>query len=85
MGGKQQSRYVGLSLGFVDQVRRELAQLQADTRSKKRLRRLIHEAKQCLRRTKRQLEPLLPMAGRVFHGRAIRRPRHGKASIDVVE
>ena len=75
LGGKQQSRYVGKSPRFVEQIRRELAQLQAERRSRKRTRRLVREAKQCLRRTQRQLEPLLSMSGRVFHGRAIRRQR----------
>ena len=78
LGGRQQSRYVGKSPGFVKQIRRELAQLQAATRSHERLRRMIRETTQCIRKTKRQLEPLLPITGRVFHGRAIRRRRHGE-------
>jgi hypothetical protein len=78
MGGRQQSRYVGKSSGFVEQIRHELTQLQAARRSQGRRRRLIGDAKQCLRRTKRELEPLLPMAGCAFHGRMIRRRRPTK-------
>jgi hypothetical protein len=83
--GRQQSRYVGTSPGFVAQIRQELTQLQAETRSRKRLRPLLREARQCLQRTKRQLQPLLSLSGRVFHGRAIRRRRRGDTCVDVVE
>jgi len=59
LGGKQQSRYVGKRPGFIDLIRHELARVQAESRSRQRLRRLLREARQCLRRTKRQVEPLL--------------------------
>lgn len=84
MDGRQQSRYVGKSSGFIAQIRHELSQLQAATRSQERLRRLVRQAKQCLNRTKRQIQPLLPIAGRVFHGRAIRRQRNSETSADVI-
>lgn len=76
--GKQRSRYVGKVPEFVAQIRRELTELQADTRSRTRLRQLEEEALQCLRTTKQLLTPLLPAAGRVFHGRAIRRQRRNE-------
>jgi hypothetical protein len=75
LGSKQQVRYVGKSPEFVAQIQRELMQLQADTRSAQQLKRLIREANACLRKTKHQLEPLLPRAGRCFYGREIRRWR----------
>ena len=81
LDGKQQARYVGKNDGFVDQIRRELAQLQAERRSRQRMRRLDQMAKQCLRSTQRQLEPLLPMSGRAFHGRAIRRQKQCDKSV----
>ena len=64
MGSKQQVRYVGKNPAFVTTVQRELMQLQANTRSAQQLKRLIREANECLRKTKHQLEPLLPLAGR---------------------
>ena len=76
VGGKQHSRYVGKKPTFIALIERELAQLQSESRATKRLRRLEREAMDRLRRTKKQLEPLLSRAGRVFHGRAIRRQRH---------
>ena len=66
-------RYVGNHPGFVDQVRRELVRLQAPAKSRRHLRRLVRAANECLRRTRQQLNPLLPLAGRCFHGREIRR------------
>jgi hypothetical protein len=84
MGSKQHVRYVGSSPGFVAQVQRELTRLQADTRSAQQLRRLIREANECLRRTKHQLKPLLPLAGRCFHGREIRRRPPGQNDMRAV-
>jgi hypothetical protein len=72
-------------MAFVDQVQRELAKLQATTRLRRRLRPLVREARRRLRRTKRQLEPLLQRAGRAFHGRAIRRRRHGENNVCRVD
>jgi hypothetical protein len=85
MSGRQQSRYVGKRPGFVEQIRHELAQLQGAARSQERLQRLERQAKRCIRKTIRQIETLLPGAGRAFHGRSIRRQRHGRMSVDVVE
>jgi hypothetical protein len=73
MDSKQHVRYVGNNPEFVDQVQRELTRLQSRTRSHRQLHALIQEANKCLRRTKEQLRPLLPLAGRCFHGREIRR------------
>jgi hypothetical protein len=73
MGSQQQVRYVGGNSDFVALVEKELAALQARTRSCRELCRLMAEARRRLRATKRQLEPWLPLAGRSFHGREIRR------------
>lgn len=81
MDGKQHSRYVGKAPDFVEQIRRELTELQAGARSRNRLRQLEKEALQRLRVTKQQLEPLLAGAGRVFHGRAIRRQRQNETGV----
>ena len=75
MDGRQHSRCVGKEEGFIQQIRRELTQLQADARRQKQLRRLVREAKQCIRKTKHQLAPLLSATGHAFHGMAIRRQR----------
>ncbi len=85
LGGKQQARYVGRKPAFIALIRHELVRLQAESRSRQRLRRLLREAKQCLRKTKRQVEPSLARSGHVFHGRAIRRQRHGGDHICVVD
>jgi hypothetical protein len=85
LDGRQQSRYVGKKKAFVDQIERELAELQADTRLRRRLRPLVREARRRLRRTKCHVEPLLERAGRAFHGRAIRRRRHNGNRTYVVD
>jgi hypothetical protein len=86
MNSKQCVRYVGNNPKFVDQVQRELIRLQATTKSRQQLHRLIREANECLRRTKHQLKPLLLLAGRHFHGREIRRqPRHDDMCVDFNE
>jgi hypothetical protein len=83
MGPKQYVRYIGSNPQFVDQVRQELMRLQAPAKSRRQLQRLIREANECLRRTKHQVEPLLPLAGRCFYGREIRwQPGHGSACVD---
>ena len=73
VGSRQLVRYVGNNPQFIDQVQRELTRLQTRARSCRYLHRLIREANKCLRRTKHQLKLLLPLTGRVFHGREIRR------------
>jgi hypothetical protein len=76
MGTKQQhTRYVGNAPEFVEQVRGELKLLQAKERARRGLRQLAEEARRIAQDTKHLLEPLLPSAGRVFHGCAIRRRR----------
>jgi len=83
MGAKQHVRYVGNHPEFVDRVRRELRQLQARAKSRRQLRRLVRQARECLRRTKHQVTPWLPLAGLFFHGREIRRqPKRGDACVD---
>lgn len=86
IGSKQHVRYVGNKPAFVEQVREELTRLQSRTNSCRRLHRLIQEANECLRRTKHQLKPLLPLAGRCFYGREIRRrPERADACVDCNE
>ena len=75
VGCRQCVRYVGNSPGFAEQIRHELRQLQARTRSRRQLRVLVQEARKRLRKAKHRLEPMLPSVGRVFHGRSIRQPR----------
>ena len=73
VGSKQQVRYVGNQPGFVEQVRGELTRLQMRRRSNRQLHRLLREANECLRQTKRRLKPVLSRAGLCFYGREIRR------------
>jgi SPX domain protein involved in polyphosphate accumulation len=80
---RQHTRYIGNNEGFIDQVRKELAQLQAKTQSRRELRRLTKKARHIARSIKHSLEPLLPSVGRVFHGRAIRRPRANRSDGSV--
>jgi hypothetical protein len=77
IGTRQHTRYVGSNPRLVEQVRGELMLLQAKRHSRRRMRRLANEGRRVAREMKRQLEPLLPGVGRVFHGRTIRlrRPR----------
>ena len=65
--------YVGNNPEFVKQVQRELVRLQAHSRACRQLRILRREANASVRRTIRQLAPLLLPAGYCFHGREIRR------------
>src|SRR5665213_2676335 len=81
MGTKQLVRYVGSNPAFVEQVQRELAQLQKSTQSRRELRRLTREGYARLRSTKRQLQPLLQQVGLCFHGREIRRQPKSQASM----
>ena len=73
IGSRQHVRYVGNNPEFVDLVRRELTGLQAQAKACRQLHCLMREANACLRRTKHQLTLVLPLAGRVFRGREIRR------------
>lgn len=73
LGLQQHVRYVGNNSVFVDQVERELMELQKGSKSRRRLRRLSRKAKTCLRETKRRLEPMLANVGFYFHGREVRR------------
>jgi hypothetical protein len=82
-GTKQCTCYVGKQMEFVDQVREELKRLQGKIQSRRQLRRLAKEARVLARNTKCLLEPLLPDAGRVFHGRAIRRRRLNRSDRDI--
>lgn len=73
--GKRQVRYLGANLAFVEQVRRELTSLQESLKVHRRLRRLAHRARSCLRETKACLEPVLAETGHYYHGREIRKRR----------
>ena len=83
MQSKQVVRYVGNNSVFVAQVERELGELQNGTKADRQLRRLTRAAMLCLKRTKRCLEPYLPLANCRFHGREIRgRPKCQEAYVD---
>jgi hypothetical protein len=83
VAGRQCVRYIGNHPGFVDQVRGELMRLQAPAKSRHHLRRLVRTANECLRKTQEQLKPFLPLAGRCFHGREIRRQTEDGDARDV--
>lgn len=86
LGSKQHVRYVGNDPVFVEQIERELAELQTAAKAARQLRRLTRAAKSCLRTTKRCLAPLLPLAGCRFHGREIRgAPKCRSVSVDCKE
>ena len=76
---RRQRRQIVRSLGsdpiLCDQVREELALLQADRQLARELTKLTQAALQQLRLAKKILEPMLGTRGFVFHGMAIRRRR----------
>jgi hypothetical protein len=80
-GGRQVVRYV--RPGDVETVRAELSELQAARQLTKELNEATRLAREALRNTKIQLEPLVNELGFRFHGRAIRRPRKQKTSMDA--
>lgn len=83
MQSKQLVRYVGNNSVFVAQIERELGELQNGTKADRQLRRLTRAARSCLKRTKRCLEPYLPLANCRFHGREIRGgPKCREAHVD---
>lgn len=80
VGSKQCARYVGKCVGFVEQIRCELGELQRGSKSDRELRRLADQAKACLRQTCRDLDPVLHSVGYHLHGRQIRRRREDRKS-----
>jgi hypothetical protein len=75
--GKTKTAYVGADARFVEQVRRELAALQAPLRERRQLARMTRQAKQAYRSVKRQLVPVLAGLGYRYHGDVIRKSRRG--------
>jgi hypothetical protein len=73
-GGHQVVRYVGGARAAAV-VTEELAALQAGRRVRRELRVLNRAAREMLRESKSQLEPLLARRGFKIHGRAVRRCR----------
>ena len=79
VGGQQQVKYLGTDENYIQQLRRELADLQAAHRQGRHLQRLEKQAREVLRASKQLLVPHLPPAGFKFHGLAIRRSRRPQA------
>ena len=71
--GRQIVKYVGTEPMIVNALQQELRALQCEHHWARGLQRLAGEAHAELRRTKRQLQPLLKAAGMKFHGYVIRR------------
>ncbi len=70
------SVYVGNDLHLVARIRKELANLQAKTVSRRQLKRTVRNARHTLRCIKQSYEPTLRELGFHFHGRALRKFRH---------
>jgi hypothetical protein len=77
--GNQHVKYV--SAGQAAAVHVELEELQGAIRLKRNLAAATRAARQALRQTKRNLQPVLTTCGLAFHGLAIRRRRGPKRSI----
>jgi hypothetical protein len=77
--GRQVVRYIRPT--DIDRVRAELSELQAARRLNKELSQLNRLARQVLRDSKTQLQPLINELGFRFHGREIRRPRQLRKSV----
>lgn len=75
VNGRQRVVYLGTDARLADEIRRELAQLQADRRGYRKLACLTEEAYDVLRNSKQRLEVELSRLGLKFHGHAIRRSR----------
>lgn len=71
--GRQVVRYLGGDAQFVEQIERELGQLQHAVKERRSSRRLLRSAGSALRHLKQRLEPRLRLIGFHFHGREIRR------------
>lgn len=67
-GTRQVTRYIGVDAVLAEQVRDEIAALQASRTLDRQLRQLAREARKELRKTKRTLTPMLERAGFHFHG-----------------
>ena len=75
VNGRQRVVNLGADAQLAEEIRRELAQLQADRRGERKLARLMGEASDVLRKSKQRLEGDLRRVGLQFHGYAIRRSR----------
>ena len=75
INGRQRVVYLGTNVQLADEIRQELAQLQAGRRGERKLARLTDEAHDVLRKSKQRLEEELRRLGLKFHGYAIRRSR----------
>lgn len=75
VNGQQRVVYIGTDARLADEIRRELAQLQADRRGECKLVRLTAEAHDVLRKSKQRLDGEFRRLGLKFHGYAIRRSR----------
>ncbi len=73
--GRQRTRYLGSDPKFLEQIRRELAELQGPVRRHRNLQELRRQAWRGLRQAKSILAPLLAAEGWYYHGLTIRRRR----------
>lgn len=73
--GRQRTRYLGSDPGFLEQIRRELTELQRPVRRARNLQKAVREAWRGLRQAKSTLAPLLEAEGWSYHGLTIRRRR----------
>lgn len=73
--GRQSVRYIGTDAAVADEVRQELAALQAETRNERELKRIRKAAFRQLRDAKKKLGPLLAPEGFIFYGFELRASR----------
>lgn len=73
--GRQRVRYLGMCEKKAEAIRRELADLQQPHKSRLMIARLSNQACELMRRTKKDLAPLLEAAGYHYHGYEIRRTK----------
>jgi hypothetical protein len=75
--GRQRTRYLGANPARCEQVRRELALLQAPLRQARLAAQLLLEARGHLRSLRQELTAPMAARGKQFHGYAVRRRRQG--------
>jgi hypothetical protein len=80
LAGKQRVRYIGeVAAALV--VKRELASLQQNARSRRQVTALRQVASKQLREAKQLLQPYLQERGLYYHGQAIRKRRSPRISV----
>ena len=74
--GSLRSVYLGIDVARVNQLKRELTQLQAAHHQLRELQRAVRQGTACIRQWKQQLSPILRDCGWHFHGHEVRRFRN---------